>query len=45
MTGGLTDAEFSIAGHIVADIAVIGGSNIRPDGSTELQLEALTITE
>ena len=42
---GLADAEFAIPGQIVADIAAIGPLEARADGSTELALEALTISE
>lgn len=43
MCDGLADAEFSIPGELVADVAVIGQPTIAPDGSTELTIEALTI--
>lgn len=43
MCDGLTDAEFSIPGVLVADVAVIGQPAIAPDGSTEFTIEALTI--
>ena len=42
---GLEDAEFEIPGQIVADIAVIGGLERSSDGSTALNIEALTIAE
>ena len=42
---GLEDAEFSIPGLIVADIARVGNSTRAPDGSTELMIEALTVSE
>lgn len=42
MCDGLEDAEFSISGAIVADIAVVR-SESAPDGSTSIVLEALTI--
>ncbi len=45
MCDGLEDAEFSIPGQIVADIAVVGGPSARLDGSTSLTIEALTIGE
>jgi hypothetical protein len=41
---GLQDAEFAIAGQIVADIAVIGLAQ-EEDGATLLSIEALTIAE
>lgn len=40
---GLADAEFSIPGQIVADIAVMGSRKRAVDGSTSLTIEALTI--
>ena len=43
LTGGLADAEFDIAGHVVADIAVVGEPVGHADGSTGLSIEALTI--
>ena len=45
MCAGLEDAEFSIPGLIVADIAVLGTPGRAPDGATELMIEALTVSE
>lgn len=45
MCDGLEDAEFSIPGIIVADIAVLGEPKFALDGSTSLAIEALTIGE
>jgi glycine cleavage system regulatory protein len=45
MCAGLSDAEFSIAGLLVADIGVVGSPQRTPDGATELTIEALTITD
>jgi len=45
MCSGLADAEFSIAGVIVADIALLGEPVAGPDGATCLTIEALTVTE
>jgi len=45
MCAGLSDAEFSIPGILIADIGVLGTPAHRPDGSTELTIEALTIAE
>lgn len=45
MCDGLEDAEFSIPGIIVADIAVLGEPKSALDGSTSLVIEALTIGE
>ena len=42
---GLEDAEFALPGHIVADIALTGQSTTAPDGTTTIDLEALTIVE
>lgn len=44
-TSGIEDAEFSIPGHIVADIAVVGVPSRALDGSVTLEIEALTVTE
>ena len=44
MCAGLEDAEFSIPGHFVADIAVLGTPQQAVDGSTSLTIEALTIS-
>lgn len=41
----LSEAEFSIPGHILADIAVRGRARARDDGSAILSIEALTIEE
>ena len=43
MCDGLEDAEFSIPGVIVADIAVAGAPVRAPDGSTSIRIEALTV--
>jgi hypothetical protein len=45
MCAGLSDAEFSIPGILVADIAIVGTPAHALDGSTELTIEALTIAE
>lgn len=45
MCAGLEDAEFSIPGMIVADIAVAGAPRYALDGSTSLTIEALTVSE
>jgi hypothetical protein len=44
MCKGLEDAEFSMPGVIVADIAVTDTPRLALDGSTSLTVEALTIT-
>ena len=43
MCAGLEAAEFSIPGVIVADVAVAGGPERAPDGSTAIKIEALTV--
>ena len=43
MCGGLEDAEFSIPGMIVADVAVLGEPQFNRDRSVSLMIEALTI--
>lgn len=42
---GLADAEFTIPGHIVADVAIVGSGKEAEDGSVIVHLEALTISE
>jgi len=42
---GLEDAEFNIAGQIVADITVVGEPAAGIDDSTSIVIEALTVTE
>ena len=45
LTSGLGEAEFSIPGHIVADIGVEGAMIEHPDGAVSLRVEALTVEE
>lgn len=45
LTAGLPDAEFSISGHIVADIGLARAPSHNRDGSVALHIEALTIVE
>jgi len=45
MCTGLDEAEFSIPGVIVADIALEGDPIRELDGSISLAIEALTVTE
>lgn len=45
VTAGLEDAEFRIAGQVVADIAVEGRPVHEADGSISFAIEALTIAE
>jgi hypothetical protein len=45
LTDGLSEAEFSVPGQIVADVAVQIPPSVNPDGSVTLYVEALTVTE
>ena len=45
IVAGLEEAEFSIAGHLVADIAAVGDPSRHADGSMTLSIEALTVAE
>lgn len=45
LTDGLGEVEWSVPGHVVADVAVVGTPKAHPDGSISLELEALTIAE
>ena len=41
---GLAEAEWALAGHVVADIVIVT-SRALDDGSIEVSLEALTLTD
>jgi hypothetical protein len=43
LVNGLDDAEFSLPGHIVADIALAGEPESSEDGAVSLMIEALTV--
>ena len=45
LTADLGEAEFAIAGHIVADIAVDGTMIEHPGGAVSLAIEALTVED
>ena len=45
LVNGLEDAEFSIPGHVVADISLAGEPERQPDGSLAMVIEALTVEE
>lgn len=45
LCAGLEDAEFTIKGQIVADIALLGEPVRASDGSISLTIEALTVAE
>ena len=42
---GLSENEFAIPGHVVADILVIGKPAVQVDGAVYLRIEALTIAD
>ena len=42
---GLEDAELEVTGHFVADIAIVERTPLRPDGSIEFTIEALTVAD
>lgn len=42
---GLEEADFTISGQIVADIALASPSADHPDGAITLEIEALTVAE
>lgn len=44
MCEGLTDAEFSIPGIIVADVGILRGPELASDGSVTVAIEALTVS-
>lgn len=41
---GLADAEWSLRGHVVADIVIVAQS-VEPDGAMIVDLEALTLSD
>lgn len=45
MTRDLDETEFSVPGHLVADIAIVGEPRRLSDGSLEIALEALTVAD
>ena len=45
LVNGLGESEFSIPGHVVADIAVEGEPERQDDGSFIVTIEALTVEE
>ena len=45
LIGGLEEADFTIPGQIVADIALIRPPSDQPDGSILVEIEALTVGE
>ena len=45
LVDGLEEADFTIPGQIVADIAVQGAMFEHPDGAVSLTIEALTVEE
>lgn len=45
LVNGLAEADFSIPGHVVADIAMSGEPERQEDGAIVLEIEALTVAE
>lgn len=45
LTVGIEEAEFSVSGHVVADVALVSTPSRSDDGSMVLEIEALTIAE
>jgi hypothetical protein len=45
LVNGLGDTEFTIPGHIVADIALVCDPERQEDGSFAIAIEALTVEE
>ncbi|HEX2803508.1 MAG TPA: hypothetical protein VHN55_05945 [Sphingomicrobium sp.] len=45
LVNGLEESEFSIPGHVVADVALAGEVERQKDGSVALTIEALTVEE
>lgn len=45
LVDGLEDADFTIPGQIVADIALVKPAAQQTDGSITLEIEALTVAE
>ena len=45
LTNGLAEARFDIPRQILADIKLVNGPSKQPDGSTSLNIEALTIAD
>lgn len=45
LADGLEEANFSVPGQIVADIAIVGPRTIEADGAITVEIEALTVAE
>ncbi|MEO7813912.1 MAG: hypothetical protein ABIR87_00505 [Sphingomicrobium sp.] len=45
LADGLEEADFAIAGQIVADIGLVRPPSDQPDGSILVEIEALTVAE
>ena len=45
LTGDLSEAEFPLTGHVLADVAVFGAPTRGTDGSISFAVEALTIED
>lgn len=45
ITGDLSEVEFPLSGHVLADVAVFGTPARNTDGSISFAIEALTIED
>jgi len=45
LVNGIEEADMAVPGHVLADIALAGEPERRPDGSILIELEALTVEE
>ena len=45
LVNGVDESEFSIPGHVLADIAIVGEAERQEDGSFLVTIEALTVEE
>jgi len=45
LVNGIEEADIAVPGHVLADIALAGEPESQPDGSTLIELEALTVEE
>jgi hypothetical protein len=45
LADGIEEAEFTLTGHFVADIALASGPEKQADGSLAITIEALTVAE
>lgn len=45
LVNGIEEAEFTVPGHVVADMAVASEPEVQADGSIIIAIEALTVEE